>query len=108
MAIDGNEPPPLPKTDDPFVLLGVAPDADAKAVRQAYAKLIRLYRPDRSPTQFQRVHAAFEDAKQRLAGDADAAALAKLVHAAAEPTFAPEPKPEPAEADGDRGNHDLE
>ena len=112
MAIDGNDPPPLPKTDDPFVLLGVPPDADAKALRQAYAKLIRLYRPDCSPTQFQRVHAAYEDAKQRLAGDADAAALAKLVRAARAAEPAPEPvseaEPEPLEPDGDHGSHDVE
>lgn len=60
-AGDG-ERPRLPDTDDPYVLLGIAPDADGKAIRQAYARLIRIYRPDRAPREFQRIHAAFEEA----------------------------------------------
>lgn len=63
-AGDG-ERPALPDTDDPYVLLGIAPDADLKAIRQAYARLIRIYRPDRSPKEFQRIHAAFQDAQPR-------------------------------------------
>gem|GEM_PF-6031058 len=58
MASDGD--PPLPDTDDPFVLLGVERDADDKAIKRAYAKLIRRFRPDRAPFEFQRIHTAFE------------------------------------------------
>jgi hypothetical protein len=63
-AGDG-ERPRLPDTDDPYVLLDIAPDADLKTVRQAYARLIRIYRPDRAPKEFQRIHAAFEEAQPR-------------------------------------------
>ena len=59
-AGDG-ERPRLPDTDDPFVLLGVERDADTRTIRQAYARLIRIYRPDRAPREFQRIHAAFEE-----------------------------------------------
>lgn len=62
MASDGDRPR-LPDTDDPFILLGIGSDADDKQVRQAYARLIRVHRPDRSPSEFQRVHAAFEAIK---------------------------------------------
>jgi hypothetical protein len=62
VASDGDKP--LPDTDDPFVLLGVALDADDKAIKQAYAKLIRRFRPDRAPSEFQRIHAAFEQIRE--------------------------------------------
>lgn len=62
MASDGDKP--LPDTDDPFVLLGVERDADDKAIKQAYAKLIRRFRPDRAPSEFQRIHAAYEQIRE--------------------------------------------
>src|SRR5262249_37901593 len=62
-AGDG-ERPRLPDTDDPFVLLGIERDADTRTIRQAYARLIRIYRPDRAPREFQRIHAAFEEAQR--------------------------------------------
>ncbi|MCE9579885.1 MAG: J domain-containing protein, partial [Deltaproteobacteria bacterium] len=52
--------PPLPGTTDPFALLGIARDTDERGVRKAYAALIKVYRPDRAPAEFARVHAAFE------------------------------------------------
>ncbi len=69
MASDGDRPS-LPETQDPFVLLGVSEDADDKTIKQAYAKLIRQYRPDRSPSEFQRVHAAFDYIKELRRGEA--------------------------------------
>jgi hypothetical protein len=62
-----SELPPLPDTRDPFVLLGVSRDADERTLKKAYARLIKVYRPDRSPAQFERIHAAFELARD-LAG----------------------------------------
>ncbi|MCE9579884.1 MAG: J domain-containing protein [Deltaproteobacteria bacterium] len=55
--------PTLPDTQDPFALLGVARDADERALRKAYAGLIKIFRPDRAPDEFARVHAAFERAR---------------------------------------------
>jgi hypothetical protein len=64
MVNDGG-PPPLPETEDPYELLGVARDADPPTVKKAYAKLVRVYRPDKSPREFQRVHQAFEIVRAR-------------------------------------------
>jgi len=49
---------------DPFQLLGVDPDADANALRRAYNRLLRLYRPEDRPDEFQRIRAAYEQTKQ--------------------------------------------
>ncbi len=64
----------LPETQDPFALLGVAPDADERTLRKAYAARIKIYRPDRAPDEFARIHAAFEQVRaMRASGDAPAA-----------------------------------
>ncbi len=61
--------PPIVATTDPFALLGVAPDADERALRKAYAARIKIYRPDRAPDEFARIHAAFEQVRaMRAAG----------------------------------------
>lgn len=40
-------PPPLPKTDDPFLLLGLdAPTSDPKEIKRAYRKRAMKYHPD--------------------------------------------------------------
>src|SRR5262245_58914476 len=65
--MDTDEPSPgLPATTDPFALLGVASDADERTIKRAYARLIKVYRPERSPDEFARVHAAFEQARWNL------------------------------------------
>ncbi|KAL7548094.1 hypothetical protein ACHAWF_011381 [Thalassiosira exigua] len=40
------KPPPLPTTDDPFVLLGLNPTADKKEIKRAYRKRAMQYHPD--------------------------------------------------------------
>jgi DnaJ like chaperone protein len=49
-----------PAADDPWAVLGVAPDADAAAIRAAYHALVKRYHPDRAlaqgvPAEFIRV-----------------------------------------------------
>jgi hypothetical protein len=86
--------PPLPDTMDPFALLGVAHDADERTIKKAYARLIKVYRPDRAPEQFQRVHRAFELARElSAAGIASAAASGRFAAASAEPAASVEPAP---------------
>jgi hypothetical protein len=60
MTSAGSDPPGLPPGDDPYELLGVAPDASERDIRKAYAKRIKVYRPDRAPAEFQRIQRAFE------------------------------------------------
>lgn len=43
---------------EPARILNVANDADAKTVKRAYAKLLRLYRPEDAPEAFQKLMAA--------------------------------------------------
>lgn len=56
--------PPLPATDDPFALLGVARDVDERELKRAYARLIKRFRPDRAPAEFARIQAAYEHVTQ--------------------------------------------
>jgi len=59
-----DELPPLPDTRDPFALLGVSSGADEREIKKAYARLIKMYRPDKAPEQFAKIHAAFELARE--------------------------------------------
>lgn len=58
--------PPLPDSNDPFEVLGVDDKIDALALRRAYVRLIRIYRPDRHPEEFARVRSAYEAAQRML------------------------------------------
>jgi hypothetical protein len=46
----------------PFELLGLAADADERAIKRAYAQRLRVTRPDDDPQGFQRLHAAYQAA----------------------------------------------
>ncbi|EIL94189.1 hypothetical protein [Rhodanobacter spathiphylli] len=46
----------------PFELLGLAADADERAIKRAYAQRLRLTRPDDDPQGFQQLHAAYQAA----------------------------------------------
>lgn len=60
MTSDGEQPPRLPDGDDPFEVLGVSREANEREIRRAYARRIKVYRPDRAPREFQRIQQAFE------------------------------------------------
>jgi hypothetical protein len=45
---------------NPFVLLGVDPSASKDMVRRAYTNLIRRYKPDQFPQEFQRIRSAYD------------------------------------------------
>ncbi|MDB6004391.1 MAG: hypothetical protein JWR15_1378, partial [Prosthecobacter sp.] len=53
--------------DNPWSILGLEPDtANEKQVRSAYARLLKVYRPDQDPEGFQRLRTAYELALQWL------------------------------------------
>ena len=54
-------------TGSPFELLGVAPDAGEREIKQAYARLLKRHRPDEDPEGFQRVNEAYQVALAGLA-----------------------------------------
>ena len=52
---------------DPWSILGLRPDtADEKQVRSAYARLLKIHRPDQDPEGFQRLRSAYEQAIEWL------------------------------------------
>ena len=52
---------------DPVRLLGVSRSADEQTIRRAYLKLIRRFKPDSFPAQFQLIREAYESLLQRIA-----------------------------------------
>lgn len=72
------KPPPLPQTNNPFVLLGLSPSANFDAVKRAYKDLVKLYHPDvavgpdassderkQANWDFARINAAYDILKRR-------------------------------------------
>lgn len=53
-----------------FRVLGLAPDADERAIKRAYAALLRVHRPDDDPVGFQRINEAYAHALELCRGRA--------------------------------------
>ncbi len=49
---------------NPFALLGVRPGASERDLRRAYARLIRVFKPEQYPEQFRRIREAYEEARR--------------------------------------------
>lgn len=49
--------------NNPWIILGIADDADDKMVKQAWLKWIKRYPPDRAPELFQQIQQAYEQLK---------------------------------------------
>ncbi len=50
---------------DPAGFFGLAPGCGFRALRVAYGSLVRRYKPERSPEEFQKIRAAFESLRRR-------------------------------------------
>ncbi|MGN6151067.1 MAG: J domain-containing protein, partial [Lysobacteraceae bacterium] len=80
-----------------FHLLGLAPDADERAIKRAYAARLKTVRPDEDPEGFQRLNEAYQAAlawrQRHPPGDDDgaAAAIADRMEAAEERLTGPLP-----------------
>lgn len=86
-----DELPPLEHRDDPFKLLGVTPEVDEKELKRAYARRIKVYRPDRAPEQFALIHAAYEHVRMmRHLMHAHSAAAERAVAETVSPPSAPD------------------
>lgn len=51
---------------DPYQLLGINAGVDERALKRAYAKLIRKFKPEHYPREFARIRAAFEQIQDHL------------------------------------------
>jgi hypothetical protein len=87
---------------DPYKLLGVHHASSRKDVKRAYARLIRVYKPEHFPEHFRRLRDAYELLDQRLAWMESAGIVEEVnvpvpeEHASPNPFDVPEPE-EPAE-----------
>ena len=46
--------------DDPYAVLGVAPESDDETIRRRYLELVRTYTPEQHPARFAAVREAYE------------------------------------------------
>ena len=67
--------------DDPFTLLDVSPDVDARSARRAYTRLARKFKPEHHPLEFQRIRAAYD-------------AVIAIIGSGSEPRFGSPPRQE--------------
>jgi curved DNA-binding protein CbpA len=76
------KPPPLPKTNNPYILFGIHPGSSIDEIRSAYREMAKVYHPDvvvgtdasaderkEANWDFARVNAAFDMLKSRENGD---------------------------------------
>jgi curved DNA-binding protein CbpA len=49
-----------PLMDDPYAVLGIAPNASEAEVKQAYFTQVRAHPPERDPQAFKRIRAAYD------------------------------------------------
>jgi hypothetical protein len=91
--------------DDPNDLLGVPHDASPRQLRQAYNRLIRIYKPEQAPEPFRRIREAYESLLRM-------AELFGPCHEVPDPPAEPGPQvlpaslDEPSEAAGEWGPED--
>jgi curved DNA-binding protein CbpA len=52
--------------NDPYELLGVAPDADEAEIRRRYLELVREFSPERAPERFAAIRAAYDEVRDPL------------------------------------------
>jgi curved DNA-binding protein CbpA len=46
--------------NDPYVVLGLAPDSDDEAIRRRYLELVKQFSPEQQPQKFAAIRAAYE------------------------------------------------
>lgn len=58
----------LTGSNDPYDVLGIDRGADKKAIKRAYAELVKQYHPEEYPVEWKRIHDAYERAMQLASG----------------------------------------
>ncbi len=52
--------------ENPYELLGIEPSTDEKTARRAYFKLVKRFKPDAAPDEFQKIRRAYEQVQARF------------------------------------------
>ena len=95
----GPEPDWSALPDRPLDFFGLEPDFDRIALKRAYNKLLRHYKPEKFPAEFQRLRAAYEHLEEMLRyGDASAATTSFFPAALPIPSALRKEKPAPEPA----------
>jgi hypothetical protein len=80
---------------DPFQLLGVVPGVSTRDLKKAYHRLIRVYKPEHHPDEFQKIRQAYEQAlaiSQRFEGFADRSDQPIEIDIPVQPEIVPKPE----------------
>ena len=54
--------------DDIYEILGIDRNADTRTIKKAYANLVKQYRPEENPQEWERIHDAYELAMRFASG----------------------------------------
>ena len=65
----------LTGSNNPYDVLGIDRGADKKAIKRAYAELVKQYHPEEYPMEWKRIHDAYERAMQLVSGKKQKAAV---------------------------------
>ena len=76
-------------------LLGITPHDDERALKRAYTRLIRRFKPDHHPQQFARIRAAYEELLQQIAWRAKCTSSEPEEILPLDRLFRPNPPPAP-------------
>ena len=56
----------LTGSNNPYDILGIDRGADKKAIKRAYAELVKRYHPEEQPEEWKRIHDAYEQAMEQV------------------------------------------
>lgn len=56
----------LTGSNNPYDILGIDRGADKKAIKRAYAQLVKQYHPEEQPEEWKRIHDAYEQAMEQV------------------------------------------
>lgn len=56
----------LAGSNNPYDILGIDRGADKKAIKRAYAELVKRYHPEEQPEEWKRIHDAYEQAMEQV------------------------------------------
>lgn len=111
---NNDQPDWLRLPNDPVGFFGLSPGFDRKDLKRAYNALLRRYKPDKCPQEFQKLRAAFEQLDSQLRyGETQSVPTSRIdeqdwTEAFNSVPMRPQPTTEVSESDKSRGRKSLE